>query len=390
MKILFVHNFYQQAGGEDTVLAAEMALLKAHGHEVALWSVDNKDLPGGLSGKIRTACNTVYSKPSRTLARQKIADFQPDIVHVHNFFPQISPSIYDACLDAGVPVVQTLHNYRTLCASAMLMRDGKICELCISGSPYQAVKYRCYRGSRLGSLVLAHMIARHRQQQTWQHKVNRFICLTEFAKSKFVSAGFPAAKIAIKANFVAQPELPASSQPIKPGFALFVGRITPEKGIHTLLTAWAELAPNRQLKIAGDGPLLEQLTPAHNIEFLGRQTSAQISKLMATADFLVLPSEWYEGFPMVIVEAFAHGLPVLASRLGSMTNIIQDGKNGLLFNPADTKDLQQKLEQLFQNPQQVQQLAENARLSYLENYTAAENYRQLLSIYTDAMCPGIS
>jgi glycosyltransferase involved in cell wall biosynthesis len=385
MKILFVHNFYQQAGGEDAVLAAEMALLKQQGHEVELWSLDNKDIPSGLAGKVRVAINTVYSSASRRIAREKIVGFRPDVVHVHNFFPLISPSIYDACLETGTPVVQTLHNYRTICASALLMRDGQICEQCINGSAYQAVKYRCYRDSWLGSLVLATMIARLRRKKVWGHKVTRFIALTEFAKSRFVSAGFPAAKIVVKPNFAA----PSTTIPAQVGnderFALYVGRISPEKGINTLLRAWASLDAGLHLKIAGDGPLLEQLQPASNIELLGRQSAAQISSLMSTAEFLILPSEWYEGFPMVMVEAFAHGLPVLASRLGSMTNIIRDGENGLLFRAKDVDDLRQKLEWLWQYPLKVQEMAKNAKADYLENYTPEENYRQLMAIYTDAI-----
>jgi glycosyltransferase involved in cell wall biosynthesis len=384
MRILLVHNFYQHAGGEDAVLAAEMALLKRHGHEVELWSMDNKHLPGGLIGKIRVAINTVYSRQSRKNIRQKIADFQPDVVHVHNFFPQISPSIYDACLDARTPVVQTLHNYRTICASALLMRNGQICEQCISGSPYQAVKYACYRSSRLGSLILAHMIASQRRKKVWQHRVTRFIALTDFAKSKFVSAGFPADKIVVKPNFFEQPDISAATAH-SGGFGLYVGRISPEKGINTLLSAWAKLGQDYPLKIAGDGPLLNQLQASANVEFLGRQTPAQISQLMAAADFLVLPSECFEGFPMVIGEAFAHGLPVLASRLGSMASIIQDGENGLLFTPGDADDLCHKLQWLQQNPQPARQLGKNARLCYQANYTAEENYRQLMAIYTDAI-----
>ncbi|MDD4914639.1 MAG: glycosyltransferase [Methylococcales bacterium] len=384
MKILFVHNFYQQAGGEDTVLAAEMALLKRHDHEVRLWSMDNKNLPAGLGGKIRTACNTVYSRQSRVAAGREIAAFRPDVVHVHNFFPQISPSIYDACLDAGVPVVQTLHNYRMLCAGAMLMRAGRVCEQCIGGSPYQAVKYGCYRGSRLGSLVLAHLIARQRRQKTWHHKVTRFIALTEFAKSRFVSGGFPADNIVVKPNFAEPPESSVSTAGGE-RFGLYVGRISPEKGIDTLLSAWRQLDRGLRLKVAGDGPLLDRLQAGGNVEFLGRQTAAQVGSLMSTADFLVLPSEWYEGFPMVLVEAFAHGLPVLASRLGSMADIIQDGENGLLFNPGDVEDLRQKLEWMQTHSGQIRKMGQNAKLGYLANYTPEENYRQLLGIYAEAM-----
>ncbi|WP_374090753.1 glycosyltransferase [Methylomicrobium lacus] len=364
------------------MVAAEAKLLTEHNHGVELWSVDNSDLPRGLHGKIKTALATRYSPASRVVARDKLHRFRPDIVHVHNFFPQISPSIYDACLDEGVPVVQTLHNYRLICPGAMLIRQGKICEQCISGSPYQAAWHGCYRGSRLGSLVVAQMVAQHRRQGTWQHKVNRFIALTDFAKSKFVEAGFPADKIAVKANFVHDP-LQGSPRTLRAvaGFALFVGRISEEKGIKTLLQAWSSMDDQTMLKVAGAGPLEAWLPGKTNVAALGRQNPDEISRLMQQAAFLVLPSEWYEGFPLVLVEAFAHGLPVLASRLGSMADIIKDGETGLLFTPGDAADLAGKAKWLLENPKQAQKLGENARRTFLAKYTAERNYAELMAIY---------
>lgn len=385
MKILFVHNYYQHAGGEDNVVAAEIKLLAEHGHDVELWSVDNKDLPSGLFGKVKTALTTAYSPASRAAARDHLRRFKPDVVHVHNFFPQISPAVYDACQDEGIPVVQTLHNYRPICPGAMLMRDGKICEQCISGSPYLAAWHGCYKGSKPGSLVVANMVARHRREGTWRHKVDRFIALTEFGKGKFVEAGFPADKIAVKANFLHDPLRDSPRHyPPAPGFALFVGRISEEKGIKTLLQAWSAFDDQSVLKVAGVGPLEALLQGKPNIQALGRQNAAKVSQLMREAAFLVLPSEWYEGFPLVLVEAFAHGLPVLASRLGSMADIIEDGENGLLFTPGDAGDLAAKAKWLLKNPQQAQKFGENARRTFLEKYTAERNYAELMEIYRDA------
>ena len=193
-------------------------------------------MPTGLLGKISTALNTTYSTSSKVTALTKSQAFKPDVVHVHNFFPQLSPSIYDACLELNIPVVQTLHNYRLICPGAMLMREGKICEQCIKGSPYQAVLHDCYKGSKLGSLVVAHMVATHRKLCTWQHKVTRFIALTEFPKAKFIEAGFPADKIVVKPNFVKDPfiESPPVAR-VTPPFGLFVGRLSAEKGLHTIV-----------------------------------------------------------------------------------------------------------------------------------------------------------
>ncbi|MGZ4959257.1 MAG: glycosyltransferase [Methylomonas sp.] len=390
MKILFVHNYYQHGGGEDNVMAAESRLLAERGHDVELWSVDNKDLSPGLTGKIKTAFSANYSAVSRAVARDKLRRFKPDVVHVHNFFPQISPSIFDACRDERVPVVQTLHNYRLICPGAMLMRDGKICEQCINGSPYQASFYGCYRGSKLGSLVVANMVAWHRNQGTWQHKVSRFIALTEFAKNKFVEAGFPADKIAVKANFMRDPQFDSPRpKPATPAFALFVGRFSAEKGIHTLQKAWSAMDNAVVLKMAGTGPLEAFMQGRHNIEALGRQSADEVGQLMRNAAFMILPSEWYEGFPLVLVEAFAHGLPVLASRLGSMADIIKDGENGLLFTPGDAEDLASKAKWLLQNPQQAKKLGENARRTFLAKYTAEQNYAQLMAIYKNAQQPSL-
>ena len=387
MKILFVHNLYQQAGGEDAVVAAEIALLKRYHHQVELWALDNKNLPSGVVSKIKTAINTRYSVASLETARQIIRSFQPDIVHVHNFFPQISPAIYDACIAEAVPVVQSLHNYRLICPGAMLMRDGKICQQCISGSPYQAAWYACYRGSKLGSLAVAHMVAWHRQHSTWHDKVDRFITLTAFAKQKFLEAGFPAEKMAVKANFMVDPfpNAECSKSVNELPYALFVGRLSAEKGIKTLLVAWANLGDEYLLKVAGDGDLADLLHNQHHVQALGRLNASEVSSIMQQAAFLILPSEWFEGFPMVIVEAFAHGLPIIASRLGSMAEIIQEGENGLLFTPGDAEDLLEKIKYLFARPQLLQNMCENARRTYLDHYSDAINYQQLIAIYQDVI-----
>ena len=367
------------------MVAAEVDLLQSHNHDVKIWYADNKNLHSGLLGKIKIALNTIYSIDSLLLAREKLKEFQPDIVHVHNFFPQISPAIYDACLELGIPVVQTLHNYRLICPGAFLLREGKACELCIKGSPYQAAKYACYRGSKAGSLVVAHLVAQHRKRGTWRTKVNRFIALTDFAKIKFVAAGFPADKITVKSNFLHEPEhIPIISKNLQPGFALFVGRISEEKGVRTLLQAWAAMDSDVELKIAGSGPLAYLLPGNKNVTALGRLNPSQIQQLMQQAAFLVFPSEWYEGFPMVLLEAFAQGLPVLASRLGSMTDIIQDYENGLLFSPGNAEDLALKAKWLLLNPLQAKKIAENARRTFLTKYSAEQNYKQLIAIYAEA------
>lgn len=390
MKILIAHNRYQQAGGEDRVVQAEQALLSDHGHEVNLLLVDNRDLVGGVITQIKTAFTTTYSRSGRAKVQEALDIFHPDIVHVHNFFPQLSPSIYDACADEGIAVVQTLHNYRLICPGALLMRDGHICEQCISGSPYQAALYGCYRHSRLGSLAVAHMVATHRRLGTWSEKVDRFIALTDFVKSKFLQAGFPEDHIRVKPNFVLDPQ--TSTDPKKQddwesreSFALFVGRFSPEKGFRTLFKAWAKLDIHHCLKVAGSGPLENEIPDQPNIVRLGFQNQDNVRSLMDQALFLVVPSEWFEGFPMVIVEAFAHGLPVLASEIGSLGEIITNEIDGLFFKPGDDKDLANKARWLLAHPNECERMGRNARDKYVEKYSPEVNYKQLLNIYTDAM-----
>jgi glycosyltransferase involved in cell wall biosynthesis len=383
MKILLIHNTYQQAGGEDVVVASEGPLLQKHGHEVHLHSVSNNTIQG-LWRKLIAAWHTPYSRWSRRETLRIIKEIAPDVVHVHNFFPLLSPSVYDACRDSGVAVVQTLHNYRTICAGALLMREGKPCEDCIKGTPYQAVLHGCYRGSRLGSLAVARMIDTHRRQGTWATKVDRFIALTEFSKGKFVEAGLPSEKIVVKPNFVEAAEPGTLVDADRKG-ALFVGRLSQEKGIETLLRAWQSL--DVPLRIVGDGPLLDMMrgkTP-RTVAALGRREPKQIMKEMARAAFLVMPSEWYEGFPMTLAEAFAQGLPVIASRLGAMEEIIKDKVTGLHFTSGDAEDLAKKVHWASEHPEDMCRMGLKARSIYEEKYTPETNYRQLMAVYGEAI-----
>jgi glycosyltransferase involved in cell wall biosynthesis len=381
MRVLIVHNSYQQRGGEDRVVANEHALLDEHGWEPRLWSISNDGIVGTW-GKVKAALRTTYSQASRDQVAGIIADFAPAVVHVHNFFPLISPSIYDACRAAGVAVVQTLHNYRTICAGALLLRDGHQCEDCIGASPYQAALHGCYRGSRIGSLAVARMIDTHRRRGTWSHKVDRFVALTAFTKSKFVAAGFPADRIAIKPNFT--PDHPASAFAGRAG-AIYVGRLSTEKGIAVLHRAWDGLGV--PLRVVGDGPMRNLIEQAANpsIVSLGWRTPAEVASEMATAGFLVLPSVWPENFPMVIVEAFCQGLPVIASRLPALQEIIEDGTTGLLFSGNDPVDLAAKVEWAHGHSDAMRLMGANARKVYEQRYSPAVNFASLTQIYRDAI-----
>lgn len=382
-RVLILHNHYQQSGGEDVVVVNEEALLRAHGHEVYLHSVSNDSIRGLLS-KVVTAWQTPYSRWGCREAERIIEKTRPDVVHVHNFFPLLTPSVYDACRKAKVPVVQTLHNYRTICPGALLMRDGKPCEDCIQGTAYQAVLHGCYRGSRLGSLAVARMVETHRRLGTWINKVDRFIALVEFSKRKFMEAGFPSEKISVKPNFVEKVNLEAGKEEKRIG-ALYVGRLSEEKGIETLLRAWKDL--DTPLNIVGDGPLMARVkdSASESVAVLGRREPLQVAEEMTRAEFMVMPSEWYEGFPMTIVEAFAQGLPVIASRLGAMAEIIEDNVTGLHFIPGDAEDLARKVRWAREHPEEMGRMGVHASRVYEKKYTPETNYRKLMEIYDGAI-----
>jgi glycosyltransferase involved in cell wall biosynthesis len=383
VKILLLHNAYKHRGGEDNVLEAEYNLLNSKRDTCYKYIVSNKTI-STLPEKIKTGFNCSYSRVYEQIVLEKIKTILPDIVHVHNFFPLLTPSIYDACIKTKTPVIQTLHNYRTICPGALLMRKGHICEKCISGSLYNAVIHKCYRGSILESFAVAKFVKMHRKNKTWQKKVNYFIALTEFAKRKFIQAGFPSEKIVVKPNFYAQKkELVCRPQDRKG--ALFVGRLSSEKGIETLLKAWKNL--KIPLRIAGDGPFFGKISLNENpfVKSLGRLTQEQISVEMGKASFLIMPSEWYEGFPMVLVEAFAHALPVLTSRLGGMAEIVEHKRTGIHFKAGDENELAEKALWMYKHPEKTRIMGENALIVYNRKYTPENNYNQLNKIYQKAI-----
>lgn len=386
MKILVVHNAYQLAGGEDSVVRNEVALLQKHGHEVQLHLVSN-DSVRGIIGKISAALGVVFSPLSYFRIRKLLKAQQPDIVHVHNFFPLISPAVFYACKATRTPVVMTLHNYRLVCPTALLMHDGKVTERSLKHGPWWTIPKRVYRDSYIGTLMLALMIAVHKTLGTWNRTVGRFILLSQFSISKFVQAGINPRFLSIKPNFVDVEQAP--EQPRK-GF-LFVGRLSQEKGIDVLLNALRNLAespdqPSIEVAVAGDGPLADQVKQSVPlVKPLGSLKTEEVRQWMSSSNALILPSVWYEGFPMVIVEAYACGLPIIASRIGALAELIEDGVTGLLFNPGDAVDLAAKIQWASQHPEKIKSMGLLARQRYEERYTSQKNYEALLSIYEETI-----
>lgn len=381
MKILILHNTYQQRGGEDAAVEAESALLGAARHEVRVEVVSNHGI-SGFAARTSTFLRAPYDAARKGWLADLIGDARPDVVHIHNFFPLLTPAIHETAAEMGLPVVQTLHNYRLVCANAQLLRGGSICEKCLAGNRIWGVVHRCYRGSLPGSLAVMRMQDRAIRTGAWHKHVHRFIALTEFSRSKFIAGGLPANRMAVKPNFVAR-EMPLAAQ--RRG-ALFVGRLSPEKGAETLVRAWRGL-PSIPLTVVGGGPELGKLpaiAPA-NVTFTGAQTPEQVAGHMAGAQALIVPSIWYEGFPMTVAEAFAAGLPVIASDIGSLGEIIVSGRSGLHFTPGDADSLAAIVKTLFADPAALQRLGAGARASYEAHYTPMANLAQLERIYAEAI-----
>lgn len=303
-------------------------------------------------------------------------------MHVHNFFPLWSPSIFYACKSLEIPVVLTLHNYRTLCPTALLMYDGKVTEKSISDGPWWAIPKKVYRNSLFGTLLLALMIRIHKWLGTWEKQVTTFIVLTQFAREKFSNAGFPSNKIEIKPNFV-NIDIPLNCTKRDSTF-LYVGRLSEEKGIYTLSNIPEESLSGFSVKVIGNGSLDSALAHSSFMK-MGHQNSQFVFQCMQKHLALVLPSICYEGFPMTIVEAYANGLPVIGSRIGSIGELVEHGVTGLLFEAGNPNSLAQAMQWALDHPQEMYQMGINARKKYEQFYTAQKNLQQLEDIYMDAI-----
>lgn len=377
-RVLVVHNRYQQRGGEDAVVDAEIDLLRFHGHAVAMLERHNDEIAN--MGIARVGIETLWSHDSVRRCRSAIADFQPDVIHVHNTFPLVSPAIYWVAADAGIPVIQTLHNFRLLCPQAMLLRDGRVCEDCVGHVPWRAAVHGCYRGSRMQTALIAAMLTLHQAPGTWQRKVTRYIALNEFCKQIFIAGGLPANRICVKPNFI---DLAPAKEEARQG-GLYVGRLAPEKGIALLLTALDRLQ-GMTLRFAGDGPAMEMVKAHGGGHWLGPLAPSEVFREMRRAAYLVIPSLCYENFPRVLVEAYASGLPVIASRLGAMAELIDDGRTGLLFDAGNPADLTEKLRWAEANPEALADMGRAARQEHEKKYTGEINHSRLAEIYHEAM-----
>lgn len=385
MKILMVHNPYQQAGGEDFVFQQERRMLQNTGHEVVTY-LRNNDEVDRYAGLRRLALipRTVWATDSRKEISALLAREKPSLVHVHNTFVMISPSIFSACEEAGIPVVQTLHNYRLMCAAGVFYRDGHVCEDCVEKSLWSGIRHGCYHDSKVATAVVATMIAVHRGLHTWTRPSHFYIALCKFARRKFVDSGLPEDRIFVKPNFV-YPDPGISAE--KEDFAIFAGRLSPEKRVDSLLEAWERGTARFPLFILGDGPERANLEDKakqrrlSGIHFTGQVPRAEVITRIRKARFLIFSSEVYENFPVTIAEAFACGTPVICAKMGAMEEIVADGCTGLHFAPGQTDDLAAKMDWAWENPERMKAMGCDARREYETKYTAEINYKLLMDIY---------
>jgi len=389
MRIVLVHNTYREAGGEDVVFESERRLLERAGHSVTPYVRSNAETPDdSVIARIAIAPRMLWSSETRHEFAAILDRVRPDVVHVHNTFMRITPSIYSACAERGIPVVQTLHNFRLLCPGGNFFRHGMICRECVDRSLLQSVRHGCYRNSRGATAAVALMLAFHRVLETYQKSVARFITLTKFAKEEFVAAGFPPDKFVVKPNFADEDPRERTG---KGDYALFVGRLMENKGPRILLNAWKKLRGHYPLHIAGDGPDREALeteareSKLSGVFFRGRIPRDAVIEAIKGARCVIVPSTLYEGFPMCIVESFACGTPVLCSRLGGLEEIVEDHVTGLHFKPGDAGDLARTVEWAWNHPSELERMGHGARAEYETKYTAEKNYLHLMDIYEQAL-----
>jgi glycosyltransferase involved in cell wall biosynthesis len=397
VKIILVHCHYQQHGGEDVVFEQERQLLERAGHQVVVFLRSNFEVDSYPGVKrLVLIQKAVWNDGARKDFAEVLRAERPDLVHVHNTWIMISPSIYSACREAGVPVVQTLHNYRLLCPVGTLFRDGKVCEECVDHTLWRSVRNGCYRDSRAETAAVGLMLAVHRARHTWERDVTSYIVLTEFARKKFLNGGLPAEKMFVKPNFVYPDPLPQAGNgnyesADEGNYAIFAGRLSPERRVSTLLDAWTRLRSRIPLVIVGGGEQRDQLQKKaigdqlDMVKFTGLLAHDKTIAAIRGARFLIFSSEWYETFGLTMVEAFACGIPVICSRMGAMQEIVDEGRTGLYFMPGDGKDLAEKVEWAWNHPERMREMGNEARREYETKYTAERNYPLLMEIYQNVV-----
>ncbi len=383
MKICLVHNEYGKFSGEEAVVESQKQLLREHGHEVISFEKSTADISEIWVGRLRAFFSGIYSFDSRRQIQKLLVEHRPDVVHVHNVFPLISPSILPECKKARIPVVMTVHNYRLVCPNGLFMNKGRVCEKCSGGREYNCLLNNC-EGSYFKSLgyFLRNSVAR--KLRLFKQNVSVFACLTEFQRQKLIDEGFDAKRIVVIANMVNGGNIEPSEN--IGNYVGFIGRISPEKGVGTLVDAARNLR-DITFKAAGayDRLPMPVGNAPDNCEFLGSVKRENIFDFYKGTRFVVLPSVWYEGFPMVLVEAMMRSKPVVASRIGGLSEIVEDGKTGLLFEPSNINELTEKIRYLWDRPSLCRQMGQAGKEKALREYSPQKYYKHLMSAYEKAI-----
>lgn len=389
VKVLMAHAYFRQRGGEDCSFESEARLLQNHGHTVTPFIRDNRALSTDqLGDRIRTARDTVWSSQAADDLAKVLERERPDVVHFQNVFPSLSPSAIAAAADRGFPVVYSLRNYRMACPMGQFFRDGGVCEDCLGRRiAVPGIVHGCYRGSRALTTLVASMSALARTRGVW-NGVTTFIALSQFVRKKFIEIGLPPERIVVKPNFVL-PDPGEGEAERRGNHILFVGRLSQEKGVTQLLEALIR-TPELPLQIMGTGPLEGQLRSQAkrarlHVTFLGQGSSQQVSQAMQEARAVVVPSQWDETFGRVVVEAFACGTPVIATRMGALEELVKPGSTGALVPAGDRKRLAGALHDVLSRPADWEAMGRRARLEFERRYTAEANYRQVMEIYHAAI-----
>lgn len=390
MKILAIHNFHRKgsASGDDQVFKSETALLEAHGNTVIRYTVSNDEFDNsGLFGKIKQTMGMLWSFKNYKAVQQLIKKEKPDIVHIHTFFPLLSPSILYAAKRCGVKVVATLHDTRFVCPCATSLRGTELCNECGDGKYFRMCKYGCFKGSKLQSLIVAFIFKYHRTRKSFYKQIDKYICLNENQIKLLTEIGFDEKKIVKKYNFV--PDAEANLKPVKVDglpkrYAVFYGRIGEEKGVRLLMQMWNRIT-DIPLVVMGGGPLEEEFKnwadTKENVFFLGYTEHNKCLAIVKGGEFVVFPSIWYEGCSMVEIETESLGKSLIATDLGFSVEAIQEGVNGYKVPLGSVDGFIKKIEELWNNPEMCKRMGENARTDYEEKYMPEDNYSQLIKIY---------
>jgi glycosyltransferase involved in cell wall biosynthesis len=384
VKLLQIYNQYRSAfNGEEAVVELTASIIERHGGTSRLMMRSSRGVDETLGGKVRAFWSGIYSHEAYRCMEQTLAEDRPDVVHVHNLYPLFSPSVLVACKRAGVPVVMSVHNQHLTCPRADHLHHGSICEKCVGGGEFNCVLQNC-RQNIFESVAYATRSMVARRRRLFHDNVTLFLALSEFAKSRLVEAGFSDERIVVLRNMVAAS--PGPADPTQGSYAAFAGRMSQEKGLHSLLQAASDY-PECSVQLAGDGPLMEHFqknAPAH-VKLNGQLNAEQMFDFYRGARFAVVPSITYEMCPLVILEAFSHGVPVIASRLGAQREMVDDGVNGLLFEPGNANDLRDKMKRLWQDPELCRRLGQAGYEHVVRNHSEATYYERLMGVYRRAM-----